>query len=268
MSVQNPNRVVTKQDLADFYQGILPYLGGMPEMLANKFSKGDMYSTDEKMIGQWIDGKPLYQKTLQITETYINITSDFVNLHNVSSLNIENLVYTGIHRYRNDGVQPFICDLEQGYIRVKTVTGSGGAYYGITDGGGFTVIQYTKTTDSAVSIGSDTDYSTDEKIVGTWIDGKPIWQRTFTTTISTTAAIPTNTQFWEGSVSLPSGLNIDRCWVDINHSTYLSNPSNPSTRRGFDVAFYEPDNNDIYFIVLYERTNAQAEFVIQYTKTS
>ena len=28
MSVQNPERVVTKQDLADFYQEILPYLGG------------------------------------------------------------------------------------------------------------------------------------------------------------------------------------------------------------------------------------------------
>ena len=63
MSVQNPERVVTKQDLADFYQCILPYLGGMPDILANKFSKGDMYSTDGKMIGQWIDGKPLYSKT-------------------------------------------------------------------------------------------------------------------------------------------------------------------------------------------------------------
>lgn len=147
------NKMATKADLQELYQRILPYLGGMPEVLANKFSKGDMYSADEKMIGQWVDGKPLYQKT-------------------------------------------------------------------------------------------------------------------FTTTISTRAAIPTNTQFWEGSISLPSGLNVDRCWVDINHSTYLANPSNPSTRRGFDIAFYEPDNNDIYFVVLYERTNVQAEFVIQYTKTT
>lgn len=28
MSVQNPDRVVSKQDLADFYETIFPYLGG------------------------------------------------------------------------------------------------------------------------------------------------------------------------------------------------------------------------------------------------
>jgi hypothetical protein len=42
----------------------------------------------------------------------------------------------------------------------------------------FAVLEYTKTTDSPISIGNDTDYSTEEKIVGTWIDGKPIYQKT------------------------------------------------------------------------------------------
>ena len=39
------------------------------------------------------------------------------------------------------------------------------------------MLPFTKTTDSPIAIGSDTDYSTDEKIVGTWIDGKPLYQR-------------------------------------------------------------------------------------------
>ena len=60
----NPNNVVTEERLAQFYQQILPYLGGMPDILANKFNRADLYSTDEKLIGRWIDGKPLYQRTI------------------------------------------------------------------------------------------------------------------------------------------------------------------------------------------------------------
>ena len=42
------------------------------------------------------------------------------------------------------------------------------------------ILQYTKTTDSANSFnfGNTTDYSTDEKIIGTWIDGSYIYQKT------------------------------------------------------------------------------------------
>ena len=66
MSLTNPNSLVTEERLNQFYGQILPYLGGMSEVLANKFSKSDLYSTDEKLIGVWIDGKPLYQKTYVI----------------------------------------------------------------------------------------------------------------------------------------------------------------------------------------------------------
>ena len=55
MSVPNGDRTVTKQDLADFYGEILPYLGGMPSL---------EYSTEEKVVGKWITGDILYQKTV------------------------------------------------------------------------------------------------------------------------------------------------------------------------------------------------------------
>ena len=59
------------------------------------------YSTEEKVIGKWIDGKNVYEKT-------------FVNLHllnradyivDLSSLNIENVInaYGLCHRLANDG---------------------------------------------------------------------------------------------------------------------------------------------------------------------
>lgn len=171
MSVQNPERVVTKQDLADFYEQILPYLGGMPEILANKFSKGDMYSTDERMIGQWIDGKPLYQKT--VTGVNIPIPKNEWYKSTISTSGIDTFVdfigylLTTCHVFHIDD-----CQSTDGYLWFYNSNQASLDAY---------TIVYTKTTDSAVSIGNDTDYSTTEKIVGTWIDGRPVWQKTINT---------------------------------------------------------------------------------------
>ena len=52
MTMTNPDKPITKQDLNDYHNAILPYLGGMPEIYANKFAKGDLYDTNEKMIGR------------------------------------------------------------------------------------------------------------------------------------------------------------------------------------------------------------------------
>ena len=38
---------------------------------------GDNYSTEERVVGTWIDGKPLYQKTIT---TQINISSTTENI--------------------------------------------------------------------------------------------------------------------------------------------------------------------------------------------
>lgn len=51
-------------------------MGVYPSAIANKFSKGDLYSTDEKMIGQWINGKPLYQRVIPVTGTYSGLIYD------------------------------------------------------------------------------------------------------------------------------------------------------------------------------------------------
>lgn len=48
----------------------------------------DNYSTDELVIGKWIDGKPIYRKTYQIT----NITSSNTDLVDVSDLNFDTII--------------------------------------------------------------------------------------------------------------------------------------------------------------------------------
>lgn len=61
MSVQNDETILSKGDLKDYHQKILPYLGGN---LMVKTGASEYYSTDERIVGVWTDGKPLYQKTL------------------------------------------------------------------------------------------------------------------------------------------------------------------------------------------------------------
>lgn len=72
MAIQSDETLVTKGDLKELYQDkILPYLGGNMMMSTNI---SDYYSEDEKIVGVWTNGKPLYQKT--ITLSLPEITTD------------------------------------------------------------------------------------------------------------------------------------------------------------------------------------------------
>lgn len=111
------------------------------------------YGTEEQIVGKWIDGKPIYEKT-------------FINLHlknredcivDLSSLNIENVInaYGLCHRLANDGGSfdynlPFF---ESTGLYVNMRYNKNPKNYSIwcSDGSGtYTAnltIQYTKTTD-------------------------------------------------------------------------------------------------------------------------
>jgi len=270
MSVQNPNRVVTKQDLADFYEDILPYLGGMPEMLANKFSKGDLYSTDEKMIGQWIDGKPLYQKTFSIPSQ----SSDSAN-YTLSNY-IQNAdVITNI-----DGMLPSV-GVEVGYywssnnlLTVQAVASENiFSVLAPTQKANFPLVltfKYTKSTDSAISIGSDTDYSTTEKIVGTWIDGKPIYQKTVDCGAlpnNASKAIPINITNLDIIVDM-TGMAVSHSDMEFKPLTYVSG-SSYDNYHGISFSVDSLDNTpQIKIVTNVNRSNLYGYATIRYTKTS
>ena len=264
MSVENGERLVTKQDLADFYNNILPYLGGMPEMVANKFSKGDLYSTEEKMIGQWIDGKPLYQKTFSVTTGNTNVQT---TLSNLGSLNIDTMV-TMKGQLNNNGLIVTV----PSYL---TSTGYVGSYYDTTNNRVISfvgsdwynlpltfTIQYTKTSDTAISIGSDTDYSTEEKIIGTWIDGKPIYQKTLSVTM------PSNGEISIDTTSLNIASLIDaKGWHESN--VYGGLIPTPVNNGKACLVFYNKNNGQIYLYNDFTNYGGRNGYLtIQYTKTT
>lgn len=151
MSLTNPNKPVTEARLQEFYHRIKSYLGftempseDMSEVISPLPSiqpRYHKYSTEEHIVGEWIDGKPIYEKVLRPSSD-ITITTSMTNIHDVSDLNIETLVEGAVHRFPNQGTSMLETDYDSGYIRAKAL-GVNLPYYT----NGFTVIQYTKTTD-------------------------------------------------------------------------------------------------------------------------
>lgn len=143
------------------------------------------YSTEEQLTSKrWIDGKPIYQKSFD--EQVNSSASEWVSNGDFSGLNIDNFIkIVGTVEYTDGKIFP----INSGYLSmaynpstksmVVTQTSMGSNY---TWNVKYTIL-YTKTTDTADSpVAKPTmlhNYSTEEKVVGTWIDGRSIFERTW-----------------------------------------------------------------------------------------
>lgn len=172
-----------------------------------KIPRESIYSTSEKVVGCWTDGRPVYQKTIAITTptttTGTATNADFSIGATVSTVvDFEGwFVKDGMYYKMFDGApntaQPanymrlrvtnnaFSTSSDRNKIRITNTTADWANL------SGYVTVKYTKTTDSANSFkyGDPNEYSTTEKIVGTWIDGKTLYQKTINT-----GALPNNTQ--------------------------------------------------------------------------
>lgn len=142
-----------------------------------------IYSTEEREVGVWTDGKPLYQKTFLLSLKTIRIsqwTSTGIN-----ATGIERLVDCCLY-YASTGASyyPQYSRLNANAVEVYGVV-SEYSYDAVT-------LQYTKTTDAP---GSGTwtpqgvpavHYSTDEQVVGT-INGTTLYEKL----VTTNGAVPT-----------------------------------------------------------------------------
>lgn len=114
---------------------------------------GVNYSTDEQIIGTWIDGKPLYQKTVVIESPTNNARNqisgfDFLNTHNL----VDMINASALSVKQGQRIVTHFVD-STSYFQIN-VGGDGTSLYiswGSTAYGTFTnlivTIQYTKTTD-------------------------------------------------------------------------------------------------------------------------
>ena len=143
-----------------------------------------IYSDTERVIGVWRDNKPLYQKTLVLNNLNLDASGTAVD---ISSLGVEmcSPIYAGSY-YVVSGVI-------RGFARLEYQEPNDLYLYPAvnrTNTTCYITIQYTKTADVAGSGNWNTDgvptvhYSTSEQVIGTWIDGKPLYMRSYKHTLA------------------------------------------------------------------------------------
>ena len=141
-----------------------------------------IYSTEEREIGVWIDGRPLYQKVITFSPMSNSPSKRWYNVADVSSLSINHLVTCVLYNGNYRPWYEYYAEVQDGYLKIYSANDSWGANAAL--------IQYTKITDTPGS-GKWTStgvpavhYSTEEHIIGTWVDGKPLYEKTFAYNIS------------------------------------------------------------------------------------
>lgn len=223
-----------------------------------------IYSDEEREIGLWTDGRPLYQKTVHWTGSLNNgqnITIDSnINLSNVGIFvsDIAFLKFSG-YSYATGSINGKVLDVElvnQG-VMIENFTG-------------FTIIEilvtyrYTKTTDTAGS-GQWTPsglpakhYSTTERVIGTWIDGKPLYEKVIT---GLSVNLAWNSQYRAENTFTNAPTDIDSLIYIEGYGL-----SNGNHKSHFSITTYDYGNGSWLLFSL--EAGTVNTLILQYTKTT
>lgn len=180
MAIQDDKTILSKQDLKEYHNRILPYLGGNMMMSTNN---SDYFSTDEKVIGVWTDGKPLYQRSFDIgTESSPGMKNYTLNVANVDYVMLD-----FSHSFLYSKSESVITETLPLMIVWDTVSSGGFTLAPQTNSvklnwyrkawqhlPAIVTIQYTKTTDTA-STALTTPGAYDINFPNTWPENKEIY---------------------------------------------------------------------------------------------
>ena len=216
-----------------------------------------IYSEDEREIGVWTDGKPLYERVFNRTSNPITMSGNSWYQFAQATEQIECISATLIE-YENGaigGCYPALANYNNGYIQAMHFRST------VQDTFGYLIIRYIKTTDTA---GSGTwtpqgvpvvHYSTDEKVVGTWVDGSTIYSKTLTNlslNVSSTSTVIDTDIIIQGADKLIE------CKMWQLNGKALKFPK---------VAYFDANENNIFRFMLGD-TGTINIIYFEYTKTS
>lgn len=237
-----------------------------------------IYSLDEREVGVWTDGRPLYEKT------YYNagaVTGLVAIPHGISDLervvsfrgsvldsNATPADYTrySLPRVAVDGYNIGLDVVSDTDIRVAVPSIFGTRLYGW-----YVTIQYIKSSDQP---GSGTwtpqgvpaaHYSTNEQVVGTWVDGSTLYEKTLYSSTVIAQYTPTLLTFNE---PIPSNIEIHN--IDAMLKVVSSIDGTFETATSYFFATYVK-NGDIYAVQGLTNQgilSCNSVITIRYTKTS
>ena len=243
----------------------------------------DIYSTEEKEVGLWIDNRPLYQKTINLG-TMPNNTSKTV-AHGIS--NLDSIIsFQGYYKNSNSGgIIPLSfthrsalneqLQLSADNTNITVITATDKT--ALTEC--YVTILYTKTTDTPWSgkfvpqgygyVSSGDIYSLEERQVGVYTDGKPLYQKTLYI-----ASLPSSKS--TGTYSLNVS-NAENCWVvDANSGTgnldmvrvAEANANDMQSASVYARCGVVDGDVKVYVEVGRDRSSMSAYVTVRYTKTT
>lgn len=237
------------------------------------FKAGDIYSTEEREIGVWIDGKPLYSKVIRNTDG-----SALPQLNDVTDLHIDKLIRAeGLISDHSDRTYP------RGLITTTSGLGSREIYMPDANtvrrnGDSFScfeiILYYTKTTDTPGS-GSWAQtglpahhYSENEQVIGTWIDGKPLYEQSivYTNSSGLSSGSTTLETIATGLNMIPGGIR-----SIIYNTDGRQYPFPYAKTDGGSQIYYNKTSGDVIFLGQNDSWGTgwnKLYIVLQYTKDS
>ena len=250
-------------------------------------ASADIYSTNERLVGLWTNNKPLYQKTFVTEATSITGNSDINVNSDISALGVDEVVTYNEHiiytytssgtvltgEYWSDDLARFVVDSDTYKIRL-TIGGATLNTVKVT-----WTIKYTKELDaplggivpgrSTMYIASSDCYSTVEKEIGCWIDGKPTYQITYYI-----SALPSTA----GNTTYSTGITgVEKVWLkdciigDSNGFNVRNDQDAYSSFRIASVTFRPSATDGEIKINCYngqDRHTQTAYVTVMYTKTN
>lgn len=250
MSLENNSA----NNFKDFLDAIKPYLNYQFYDLSGQGVEANNFSTDEKVIGTWTDGKPLYQKVL--TGNTKNEVGWKAYDTGIGAGVIDKVAYmNGCVAYSNGWTTSIGSTATGSHIMfdIKPATGEWEVYVG-DNGAGFNcpailILRYTKTTDTAVASG--------EKIVGQWIDGKPVYEKTW----SFGSKVSISNVNWTDTPISSSG--IERIVYACGYNLGTTND------KGFYPLNAMNENSYVQCLSCRDGSNAPCAYItLRYTKTA
>ncbi len=228
-----------------------------------------IYSDEERQVGVWRDNKPLYQKTINFG-ALPNADQKAVN-HNISDLDqLVSVNAVAIGATNNFSLSYIDTNsLANGigiYVSNTAITircGSNRSSYNA-----YVTLQYTKTTDTAGSGNWNTDgipthhYSTNEQVIGTWIDGKPLYEKTINYgTLPNVANVAKDVNH--------NIANVDKIWITegfATNGTFVNQLNLSGVNNG--EWYFGATSTYIRCVTQSDRSAYSAYVTIRYTKTT
>ena len=275
---------ITSNNYTGSWQNI--YVDVYREISSAEFYHPVIYSTEEREIGVWTDNKPLYQKTFilnqQVTDKTWTGNILGTNGSGISIVDVEG--YFGI----TDGGSTNNRYADFDYYRSSSeyftynITNNNGHNDDISVRPNMSVstvfisdvtIYYTKDSDVAGSGSYNTlgvptvHYTTDEQVIGTWIDGKPLYRKTVikSGTISQRETVSLGIANVENIFLVSDASNVNNGQTPLPLVTGTDNSNNTG-------GFFDIQQSDTSF--LFRIGSGMAGYVenaiitVQYTKTT